>query len=77
MDEREGRFFENEPFLAALYLDPRFHDTLEDAQLKRAENHLVDLYDRMKNLKDRKNRQELVDKELVDIEGKVVFFFSE
>lgn len=47
MKERGNQFYENEAFVASMYLDPRFHMILKEGQLKKAKKHLSDLYDRL------------------------------
>ena len=45
----------NEALLGALFLDPRFHVTLKDYQVKAAKKHLSDLHDRLDIMKGQKN----------------------
>lgn len=66
MKKRQDMLFENEIFLAAIYLDPRFNVILTDEQIRSAKNCLVNTYARIEVINTQQEGTRIDDNEVVE-----------
>lgn len=57
MTNRQTILFENDQFVAAIYLDPRVNSSLTTEQMTKARIHLTDIYKRMVQLKEGRRQE--------------------